>query len=77
MVACILYNLSFVVLVFFDLCGCCQSNNQNVREIRRDYYYQKIMKHEGSIQSEVPEEMLDLWVARGDLNEEWIDKAGE
>ena len=72
-----LFNLSFLVLLIIDCCFCCTNNSRDIRNIRQQYFYEKIIRYEKGEDTEiVDEDVLDGWVVRGDLNEKWIDTAG-
>lgn len=45
-----------------------KSNRESMREIRKQYYYEKIVKYENSYENHIDMETLDAWVVKGDLN---------
>lgn len=68
------FNLSFLCIFVYDIC--CffrQSNSEAMRTIRKDFYYQKILRYESCIDTVADTEMLDSWVVKGDLNENWVE----
>lgn len=68
------FNLSFLCIFVHDIC--CffrQSNSEAMRSIRKDFYYQKILRYESCIDTVADTEMLDSWVVKGDLNENWAE----
>ena len=68
------FNLSFLCIFVHDIC--CffrQSNSEAMRAIRKDFYYQKSLRYESCIDTVADTEMLDSWVVKGDLNENWTD----
>jgi hypothetical protein len=73
-VGCIfIFNISFFVIFIVNMCFYCRkSNSEEIREIRRDYYYQKVISFEKCQAGYVGNEMLDSWVIKGDLNEQWV-----
>ena len=50
---------------------------EKVREIRRDFYYEKLSKYEKSLDKNIGPDVLDSWVVKGDLNEKWIEDESE
>lgn len=44
-----------------------------MRTIRRDYYYEKILNYQKCNDVSANEEMLDHWVVKGDLNQNWTE----
>ena len=44
-----------------------------MREIRRNFYYEKILKFENCNEVTADNELLDSWVIKGDLNENWVE----
>ena len=68
------FNLSFLGIFVHDVCCFfAQSNSAAMRAIRKDFYYEKILKYENCIDTAADTEMLDSWVVKGDLNENWVD----
>lgn len=65
-----IFNLSFVVLMVRDVCCLVKrSNGEQMRAIRRDYYYEKIVKYESeNCVDPTDAKILDDWVVKGDLN---------
>jgi hypothetical protein len=65
----IVFNIGCLLAVLVNLVQhCCLSNRESIRQIRKDYYYQKILKYESSYACDISKDMLDSWVIKGDLN---------
>lgn len=74
LMAIMLFNIGcFGLLVVSLIQHCCRSNREVIRETRRNYYYEKIVKYEQSFESNITTDVLDSWVIKGDLNEKWVD----